>query len=628
MRVDPNIERTRDALTSALLAERTEAGHWEGELSSSALSTATAVIALLLHARATGVECPELARSGLEWIAGHQNPDGGWGDTVDSPSNVSTTTLCWVALGVDYARAAHHGACLERAEACLARQVGGELTPENLTRAISAAYGKDRTFSVPILTTCALGNRLGEGPEAWRAIPYLPFELSVLPHQLFRWLGLPMVSYALPALIAIGVVIHHHKRGGNPVARLIRRLLRDRSLRVLTKTQPGSGGFLEATPLTSFVVLSLVGAGQTNHRVVQRGLAFLESSARPDGSWPIDTNLSTWVTTLSIDALASGGRLGRQFSASECSKLSEGLLAQQYKTEHPYTHAAPGGWAWTDLPGGVPDADDTSGALLALAHLSQVRAPSGAATTAMRNAAADGVRWLTGLQNRDGGIPTFCKGWGKLPFDQSSPDLTAHALRAFAAWESFLPVDVRSRADRARHRAVRYLLNTQREDGSWVPLWFGSQHATDIHNPLYGTSRVLKASETQGGEAWCQAMERGAHWILAAQGEDGGWGAAAGLPPSIEETAMAVEALCCMESGPVELRQAIQRGALWLVERTQAATSLQPTPIGLYFARLWYSERLYPRIFAASALERACVFLAREDSTARSAPQATIGTVG
>jgi hypothetical protein len=40
------------------------------------------------------------------------------------------------------------------------------------------------------------------------------------------------------------------------------------------------------------------------------------------------------------------------------------------------------------------------------------------------------VRWLLDLQNGDGGIPTFCRGWGALPFDRSAPDLTAHALRA------------------------------------------------------------------------------------------------------------------------------------------------------------------------------------------------------
>ena len=44
-----------------------------------------------------------------------------------------------------------------------------------------------------------------------------------------------------------------------------------------------------------------------------------------------------------------------------------------------------------------------------------------------------GVKWLLDLQNRDGGWPTFCRGWGKLPFDRSGADLTAHALRAIEA---------------------------------------------------------------------------------------------------------------------------------------------------------------------------------------------------
>jgi hypothetical protein len=29
-----------------------------------------------------------------------------------------------------------------------------------------------------------------------------------------------------------------------------------------------------------------------------------------------------------------------------------------------------------------------------------------------------------------------------------------------------------------------------------------------------------------------------------------------------------------------------------------------PAPIGLYFASLWYYEKLYPRIYAAAALEK------------------------
>ena len=44
-------EATRRATCQRLLDARTEAGHWEGTLSSSALSTATAVAALALFAR-------------------------------------------------------------------------------------------------------------------------------------------------------------------------------------------------------------------------------------------------------------------------------------------------------------------------------------------------------------------------------------------------------------------------------------------------------------------------------------------------------------------------------------------------------------------------------------------------
>src|SRR4029453_11589643 len=185
------------------------------------------------------------------------------------------------------------------------------------------------------------------------------------------------------------------------------------------------------------------------------------------------------VTTLAVDALAPAG------GAPEA-ELRAWLLDQQYRTEHPYTHAKPGGWAWTNLPGGVPDADDTSGALLALKLL-------GAAEANVLSAAMDGVKWLFQLQNRDGGIPTFCRGWGALPFDRSSADITAHAIRGWLAWEPDVPPNLRGRLLKATQRALAFLAQAQRSDGSWLPLWFGNQHVTDDENPTYGTARVLNA---------------------------------------------------------------------------------------------------------------------------------------
>ena len=39
------------------------------------------------------------SQRGLRWLVANQNADGGWGDTVLSKSNISTTALCWAAFG-------------------------------------------------------------------------------------------------------------------------------------------------------------------------------------------------------------------------------------------------------------------------------------------------------------------------------------------------------------------------------------------------------------------------------------------------------------------------------------------------------------------------------------------------
>ncbi|MFQ5495012.1 MAG: prenyltransferase/squalene oxidase repeat-containing protein [Phycisphaerae bacterium] len=678
-------------------------------------------------------------RRGLDWIAANQNDDGGWGDTVDSPSNISTTTLCWAALGVDDEGLRRHASAAERAEAWLRQRVG-DLKPHALAGAIVRAYGDDRTFSAPILTMCILSGRFRAESNPWRLIPSLPFELAACPHRLFKWLRLSVVSYALPALIAIGQVRHHYRPTRNPMVRIVRSALRRRTLRVLADIQPQSGGFLEAAPLTGFVAMSLVAIGQERHAVTERAVSFLARTARPDGSWPIDTNLATWVTSLSVAALTietprsvprpsgsgrasdpgevqaraepKGGRgscraTGRarlpasqrdsepptgsqphigqgempSFSPDEASTVCHWLLDQQYHTVHPYTRTAPGGWAWTDLSGGVPDADDTAAALLALKALTQTgchegwnnggchgqaqrrhaqpqregeapaepsrRSPSSTsdawgARADIVAAAEAGALWLLNLRNRDGGLPTFCRGWGKLPFDRSNPDLTAHALRAWNAWSEYVSPALQRRIGRATKKALAYLSRVQRRDGAWIPLWFGNQNTPQQENPVYGTSRVLRAAADLEGNirfnpAWRLACECGLNWLLNAQDRNGAWGGGPNSPPSIEETALAVEALAALRQSlrlpddtPVDTHEnhpsdaeadverppnpalarsidrAIARGCDWIMEHTERGTCFAPAPIGLYFARLWYTERLYPLIFTVSALQQVC----------------------
>lgn len=574
-----SLRETYDHAVSRLLAERTPEGYWLGRLSGSALSTATAVSALTMVSRD---RFSFLIDRGVDWLLEHQNSDGGWGDTVDSPSNLATTILVQAAILIS-GRSSDGAGHLSRAEAWLDEHAGRSVAERN--EAIARFYGRDRTFAVPILTTCALAGR-----AEWSDIPRLPFELARLSHRWLRRLRIHVVSYALLALIAIGQLLHQRHPTSNPLIRVLRNLSINPTLRRLEAIQPSTGGFIEAVPLTSFVVLSLAAAGRADHPVAGRGVEFLRQLVRDDGCWPIDSNLSVWLTTLSINALRCGPA-DRQVDLGAAVRW---VRSCQHTAVHPFTGAAPGGWGWTHLAGGVPDADDTAGALLAIAAADDPQA-----TESWRR----GLLWLMNLQNDDGGWPTFCRGWGKLPFDRSGADLTAHAVRAISCRNCRQDQVSSPAADEAVARGLLFLSNSQRSDGSWLPLWFGNQHVPDGLNPVFGTARVMTAYRDLGRTTDASAVS-GLAFLLSAQNADGGWGGQAGATSSVEETGVVVDALIGWADG-AETRRSIHRALGWLIERIRDGAFDNPSPIGLYFTRLWYSERVYPIIFAVAALGRA-----------------------
>ena len=587
-----NIETTIKRLQQMLLAESNEKGYWTGELSSSALSTATAVFALAAvdkDAHASYID------AGINWLKKKQNPDGGWGDTTISKSNLSTTLLVYSAMMVTSPDDNTLAACED-----FISRIAGSLDPQDIVSAILKAYGSDRTFSIPILTMCALAGRLGK--DGWKYVEGLPFELAMLPQKWFKWLNLPVVSYALPALIAIGQVGFYHRPPGNPFKRIIRSRSRLKSLNVLKGIQPDNGGFLEATPLTSFVLMSLANCGHKDHAVSAKAVKFLLTSQRTNGSWPIDTNLSTWVSTMAVQALEP-----ESISDTRQKFILAWLLRQQHRNIHPYTMADPGGWAWTDLPGGVPDADDTPGALMAFKILDPEAKYS-------LDAVEAATSWLIGLQNLDGGIPTFCRGWGKLPFDKSCTDLTAHSLAAWSSWKPYMKPDLQQAMGKAIQKGLIFLNKTQRHDGSWVPLWFGNEHIKNMVNPVYGTAKVLShLSHLMPKDLFTvkDSCNNGLNWLLGTQKENGTWGGDESAPATIEETALALDAIAgyaVMDGFSGDLTNAVkrslERGAGALIEMINNHDTLPASPIGLYFAGLWYYEKLYPLIFSLSALRK------------------------
>jgi squalene-hopene/tetraprenyl-beta-curcumene cyclase len=641
----------RDGLghvTQQLENLRNDEGHWTGELSSSALSTATATTAIAFYLEATGIDDAELQHqvdAGISWLVEQQNEDGGFGDTSLSHSNISTTMLA-VASFHACGKAEQFDAEISRAQTYIDGKGGIE--------GLKARYGNDKTFAVPILAHCAMA-----GIVPWREVSALPFEAACVPQRFYNLMQLPVVSYAIPALVAIGQAKFVNDPPWDPIRKTIRRLSVEPSLRVLQRMQPESGGFLEAVPLTSFVAMALVKCGRHEHPVVEAGIRFLRESYRNDmqtigagshnheaGTWPIDTNLATWGTTLTVNAFANDEESFQQRlreNKNAWTQCTDWILQCQTKTKHPFTGAQPGGWGWTDLSGSVPDADDTPGALLALKSLSLNAShwsdPEDVQEVQLRiaTAAKSGVQWLLDLQNRDSGWPTFCKGWGKLPFDRSGSDITAHSMRGLIAWQDeFSDPKVKGQIQNAIDRGFRYLQRQQRSDGSWLPLWFGNQDTEDEINPWYGTAKVLLAYRDANLFDTEQA-KIGLEWIAGSQNGDGGWGGGKSLnwsqlrrafvvsesevgdhqlkrlgTSSVEETALCTETLLlAIQCSSIDelmrkrLESHARRGVEWLLRAVELDCIAIHWPIGFYFAKLWYYEKMYPLVFAASTLTKA-----------------------
>jgi squalene-hopene/tetraprenyl-beta-curcumene cyclase len=136
--------------------------------------------------------------------------------------------------------------------------------------------------------------------------------------------------------------------------------------------------------------------------------------------------------------------------------------------------------------------------------------------------------------------------------------------------------------------ALRYLEETQAEDGSWFGRWGV--------NYVYGTWSVLCALNAAGVDPASPTIRKAVDWLTTIQNPDGGWGedcesydlAYKGYQPSpstASQTAWALLGL--MAVGEVD-SPAVERGIAYLQDQQQ--------PDGLWGQEL-YTGGGFPRVF-------------------------------
>lgn len=549
------VDAAVDAAARALFARQRADGSWQDHLPSSAVSTATSLVALHT-ADPTG--CDDLVTAAGRWLLETQQADGGWGDAVSSPSTLNATVLAVAALRVLSRRPTAGlppAGELDRAAALgweWCERAGGLEAVRDPLRC---------TLSVIAVNHLALTGLVDPG-----TLGRLPFELVLLPRRLRQKL-----SFTVPGLMAFGLM-HARTLPGTPARRALARAARPAALRYLDGIQRLEGyvGGYQESPLMASVVCFGLARGELGAPIVARCVRYLAQTQRSDGSWPVNRDLEFSATMFLTVGLTEAG-----YGSDDRLRPTERWLRRCQRTVRFFPTGAPsGGWGWS-LPSGWPNTDDTTSGLLAL---------QGFGHGPDDHHVQRGARWLLRMQNRNGSWSCFARN-GHVSMDAPSAEFTAHALLSLTG--AGYGLDHPQLA-----RAVRWLVAEQRPDGGYPSLWYRPLTA--------GTGQVLEALG-RAGLGSTPTARRAVDWLRAAQLPDGGWGDGRGSQASVEETSWALLGLV----GAGEAASpAAAAGADWLVGAQREDGLWEPTLLGVYFLGLLYHDDHIANGYALQALGR------------------------
>jgi squalene-hopene/tetraprenyl-beta-curcumene cyclase len=504
-------------------------GHWRGLLETNVTMDAEDV---LLREFLEIRDERRLAQSAAH-IRSQQRPDGTWANFAGGPGDLSSTIEAYWAL----------------------KLAGDRPEQEHMSRAAAwiRAQGGVRAARVFTHIWMAL---FGLWP--WDEVPALPPELMFLP----SWFPLGRYDFACWArqtIVALTIVRAHRPvrraavtleelgpgapaRRSKPTSPAVRALVAlDRVLRIYERhafgplrrlalgvaerwtvaRQEADGGWGGIQPpwVYSLIALHLQGY-PLDHPAMRAALEGLETfTVHPDPQtrWIEACQSPVWDTALAVLALAEAGLDGADEALV---RATDWLLDRQildvrgdWAVRRP--RLDPGGWAFEYHNVNYPDIDDTAVIVLALRRVAHPEPER------LAGALDRAVRWMIGMQSGDGGWGAFdadnCRALARaLPFcdfgeviDPPSADVTAHVVEA-------LVPECGEQARSALQRGLHWLLDAQEQDGAWFGRWGV--------NYVYGTWSAICALIAAGIPRDDLRIRRAVRWLENHQNDDGGWG--------------------------------------------------------------------------------------------------------
>ena len=545
-------------------------------------------------------------------ILKRQLPDGGWNIYYGGPSEINASVKAYFALKL--AGYSPDLPFMQEARANILR-LGG--------------IPRMNTFSKLYLAL------LGQFP--WKYLPTIPVEMVLLP----SWAPFhiyKMSSWSRAMLIPLAIINHfkptrelpgdkqlhelyplgtEHKDFRLPRSQrfwtwrnfflrvdevlkflhpLRFRPMRQRALEeaerwMLERIGEGSDGLATVFPamLNSLIALHLLGYSKTNPIYAKAAADFAGLFVDDPEDFRIQPCLSpVWDTAINIIALAESG-VSPEHPALQ--KAADWLVKKEVRIRGDWAvnnpHPEASGWAFEYNNVYYPDTDDTAMVLMALRLVRPQDRQS--LDELFRRALA----WQLSFQCRDGGWAAFDKDvttpWLEdMPFadhnailDPTCSDLTARTLELFG-YINFNP------HKRCVRDAIRYLIDTQEDDGSWYGRWGV--------NYIYGTWQVLRGLRAIGQDMTQDWILRGRDWLESCQNDDGGWGETCATydDPTLKgrgdstasQTAWAVMGICAC--GDLD-RSSVQRGLRFLLSSQKPDGSWdEPQITGTGFPRVFY----------------------------------------
>jgi squalene-hopene/tetraprenyl-beta-curcumene cyclase len=529
-RVDGALQRSQDHL----LRLQAPAGYWLGELEAD--TTITSEYLLLRHL--LGTPDRDLEWKGVAYLRERQGADGSWTLYEAGTGDLSATIKAYFAM----------------------KMAGVAPTDPALARAREWVLERGGPTQANVFTKITLA-LFGQYP--WSGVPAMPVEIMLLPRWSYfnvweisywsRTVLIPLLIvmdrrpvHPVPRDAGIDELWAHHLHLDDPA--YARRGLvswknlfigvdgflktweafgprpwRGRAIRaahdwlVPRMAAPGGLGGIYPAMVNGILAIRLLGYPD-EHRLITGQIKEIEALGLEEPRrFHVQPCVSpVWDTSLALNALlASGMPAGHPALLRASDWLIDRQVIDPGDWQIKRPGLEPGGWAFQFDNPFYPDLDDT--AVVAMG-LHQVDHPD----DARRRAAIErAVRWLRGMQGKDGGWASFDTDqtrllFNNIPFadhgallDPATEDLTARCIECFARLGA-------SSDDPAIQRGVAFLRRSQTAEGAWHGRWGV--------NYLYGTWSVLRALEAIGLRADDPMVKRAIRWLVARQNPDGGWG--------------------------------------------------------------------------------------------------------